>query len=289
MEARNRIGGRIHTLQHDGNPLELGAQWIQGGCPSNSVFNLANQFALLGQDLARVNDSLGSSEDLIDWPLSYGFVFRTNGEPVSEEATKHAYEIFKAIRTEIKTYYGREFKTVRSNRALKDRTRLLTFYNSRMRKAVESLRKEVHKAVADEVEVVLSGFRNAMTLIAGEDMENCRLELLGLKADLPGGHVHVPDGVVGILEAMIKDSFSEDTLKLGRKVTLIDWSLLSGDPKHMDKILVECVTPEGHVEEYFANFVISTLPLGVLKRFHQQIFYPGLTQDKVSHCTPSGS
>ena len=43
LEARERVGGRIHTIMHNGHPLELGAQWIHGGCPSNSVFNLANR------------------------------------------------------------------------------------------------------------------------------------------------------------------------------------------------------------------------------------------------------
>ena len=43
LEARDRVGGRIHTVTHKGKPLELGAQWIHGGCPANSVFNLANK------------------------------------------------------------------------------------------------------------------------------------------------------------------------------------------------------------------------------------------------------
>ena len=43
LEARERVGGRIHTIMHNGHPLELGAQWIHGGCPANSVFNLANK------------------------------------------------------------------------------------------------------------------------------------------------------------------------------------------------------------------------------------------------------
>ena len=45
LEARDRVGGRIHTISHNGSPLELGAEWIHGGCPSNSVFNLANRLA----------------------------------------------------------------------------------------------------------------------------------------------------------------------------------------------------------------------------------------------------
>ena len=43
LEARDRVGGRINTIKHNGRPLELGAQWILGGCPANSVYNLANK------------------------------------------------------------------------------------------------------------------------------------------------------------------------------------------------------------------------------------------------------
>ncbi len=43
LEARERLGGRIFTVSKENKPLELGAQWIQGGSPANSVFNLGNR------------------------------------------------------------------------------------------------------------------------------------------------------------------------------------------------------------------------------------------------------
>ena len=45
LESRDRIGGRIHTLARDKGrgKIELGAEWIKGGCPANSLFNLANR------------------------------------------------------------------------------------------------------------------------------------------------------------------------------------------------------------------------------------------------------
>lgn len=48
LEAKDRIGGRIHTERLSnrsgvGAPLELGAEWIRGGCAANSVYNLANR------------------------------------------------------------------------------------------------------------------------------------------------------------------------------------------------------------------------------------------------------
>jgi len=43
LEARDRLGGRVYTAKHDGVPLDLGAQWIHGGCPANSLFNFGNR------------------------------------------------------------------------------------------------------------------------------------------------------------------------------------------------------------------------------------------------------
>ena len=44
LESRDRIGGRIHTVARSkGGKIELGAEWIKGGCPANSLFNLANR------------------------------------------------------------------------------------------------------------------------------------------------------------------------------------------------------------------------------------------------------
>ncbi|HEY7160787.1 MAG TPA: FAD-dependent oxidoreductase, partial [Acidobacteriota bacterium] len=33
LEARNRVGGRIHTLHDEGVPIELGAEFIHGRAP----------------------------------------------------------------------------------------------------------------------------------------------------------------------------------------------------------------------------------------------------------------
>ena len=41
LEARDRVGGRIHTIEYDGKPLDLGAEWIHGGSPANCASNLA--------------------------------------------------------------------------------------------------------------------------------------------------------------------------------------------------------------------------------------------------------
>ena len=46
LEARDKVGGRVRAVETEGAgpPFDLGAQWIQGACPANTVFNLANRF-----------------------------------------------------------------------------------------------------------------------------------------------------------------------------------------------------------------------------------------------------
>ena len=43
LEAKDKIGGRISTIEVNGKPLDLGAQFIHGACPARSVYNLANK------------------------------------------------------------------------------------------------------------------------------------------------------------------------------------------------------------------------------------------------------
>ena len=96
----------------------------------------------------------------------------------------------------------------------------------------------------------------------------------------------VPGGMGGIC-ADLASRLPKNCVKLNRSVTSIDWSLLSRDPRMMDKVKVECVVTSGNrrghdeFEEYYADYVISTLPLGVMKKYHQELFYPGLSPPKV--------
>ena len=74
---------------------------------------------------------------------------------------------------------------------------------------------------------------------------------------------------------------------LNRRVTMVDYSLLSRDPRIMDKVLVEVAdTSSGRrvMEDYYADHVICTIPLGALRKEHETMFYPPLPQEKVIFC-----
>ena len=115
------------------------------------------------QEVQRLNED---SDDLIRWPNTIGYVYTSRGVPLSEESTRRAYDLFNMIREEARTYYTKEFKMNSGGAKVTARakTRLLTFYNSRMRKAMELVRKEEspgrqqqQQQQADEIETILSG------------------------------------------------------------------------------------------------------------------------------------
>lgn len=51
LEARNRLGGRIRTVQLGSGPVELGATWIHGHGPDNPLTSLADQLGIRRQDV----------------------------------------------------------------------------------------------------------------------------------------------------------------------------------------------------------------------------------------------
>ena len=43
FNTSSRWGGRVHTEKFGSSVIEIGANWIHGGCVANPVFNLANR------------------------------------------------------------------------------------------------------------------------------------------------------------------------------------------------------------------------------------------------------
>ena len=141
-----------------------------------------------------------------------------------------------------------------------------------------------------EVDLALSGLARVFSVECGDDLAKIRLEMLGSnegRTRLPGGHVIVPAGV-NKLGQKLSDLLPKRCIRLGHVVKHIDWSLLSRDPHLPDKITVECRkydeltgSPSSSVI-INADYVICTLPIGVLKSSHNHLFHPRLTSEKVS-------
>ena len=96
-------------------------------------------------------------------------MLKSDGFPVSEEATRRAYEIFTAVVEEARShYFVCDGNNMNSASKIEDqrpprppeKTRLNTFYESRTRKAVEGLRTSRRsQSLATEVETALAGLQ----------------------------------------------------------------------------------------------------------------------------------
>ena len=165
--------------------------------------------------------------------------------------------------------------------------------------------------ILSDVDLALSGFSRVLSVECGEDLSKIRLEILGNNegrvSGLPGGNVIVPKGVSEITN-ILASRLPQGCVRLKHHVKSIDWSLLSRNPRLPDKITVDCIsstsgglssTPSRicHPDsqntsnnlvstskiQINADFVVCTLPLGVLKSSHRKIFYPRLPDQKVSY------
>ncbi|KAG8240014.1 hypothetical protein J437_LFUL017749 [Ladona fulva] len=90
LEASDRAGGRIHSCWLGDTVVELGAEWIEGGCPSNSAFTLAAQEGLIGRPFL-------SREDLSHFNLFYS----SSGKPIEPWLGKTAAEAYRKIENEV--------------------------------------------------------------------------------------------------------------------------------------------------------------------------------------------
>lgn len=111
LEAQDRIGGRVHTVEHGDHVLELGAHWIHGE-EENVVFEWASQ-----------NNQVDDEPKLTQTGIGETVFVRENGEIVPAE-TFEAFELafanleeqaekdFPSFPHSVGQYYSEQFKSL---------------------------------------------------------------------------------------------------------------------------------------------------------------------------------
>ncbi len=265
LEARSRIGGRLHVQDcESGRRLLMGAQWVHGVCEDNLMFKLAEKHNLLTMEMERC--AMG---DLYYESFDLEHVHVRGGRILSKAIVETAGKIHQKIGLKAQSY----FKSVDGKVSDKEATSMEDFFN---READAELSKlNLSPDEAKDVEAALFGcFKNILTGYTGGEMSKCRFEMFGAAEELPGGDLELP---VEIIDALAKE-VPEDTMKLNTKVTKINWT---------DKNSIKIICHDSK-REYEANFVICTLPIGVLQRFHEQMFQPPLPEWKVKAIDQTG-
>jgi len=251
LEAKNRVGGRVFTLSKGSSVIELGAEWIQGACPANSLYNMAVRRQLLDEPVRRH----GQEWDSRDFN---GLFYTSEGRVVDEDLVKEAARIYREIQDEL-DYRMDDFS-----------------YKHPMKKSVEEVfwshtkkllsnRQDLSDYDREDIYTALSGMSNYMRVYQSGDLKEGGAFMYGTGGELPGGDAIVPNGMKSLLDSMLANT---QTIYYNDAVTRIDWS--------GEKVVVTTFSNT----TYKCDHVIVTVPLGVLKK-SVNLFSPFLDDDKL--------
>ena len=249
-EARARIGGRIHTVPcgQNGRPLELGAQWIHGGCPANSIYNYALSRDLLGGRQPRRDEEEENkpAESLGMLAMPRGHHFTSEGRVLAAKAVSQAWNIYVDLAQQM-----RYFTTDGSSSAdkLTDKTMEEFFWRRAYLQLENLVGSSSHRW---EVELALSGMAQGLAAYISDDLFESGPYM---SEELPGGDVIMPGGLAQ-LPASLAANLSPNSVHLSEIVTGIVWDEAG--------VTVTTVTTGGSIKSYQAGHTIVTLPLGVL-------------------------
>lgn len=228
----------------------MGAQYIEGGCMANPVYNLACQEGLLNSPVKRPDPSRG-------------LYCTSDGRAVDLPVSVTAYHTFRQIEQEAMLLFsmgsGREHGS------------LMNFLGLRIQQELQHFPEEQRYDAAR----VMYGLTNSVRTRCGEDLSQVSADNYGSFIIIPGGNIRVPLGYVGVLAPLLRD-LPECALKYCKPVDSIRWGAVqekSGGPR----AIVRCCDGE----EFCGDYVIITVSLGVLKQHADKLFCPGLPSEKM--------
>ncbi|KAF7382463.1 hypothetical protein HZH68_015382 [Vespula germanica] len=249
LEAGDRIGGRIHTVEFANNVVELGAQWVHGE-RGNIVFNLAFPHKLLD-----------SSETLHDFSKQ---IFVTpKGKIIPQE---RSIELLKA-------YYDI------SDRSTEDLKNATGSYGEYFCNEFYKILKEKSFADNEEAELFLDWMHKFDNSIQCSDTwfdvsakgiaEYWQCEGNSLLNWKTHGYKTLFDLLLNKIPDSKETLMITEKIKFNKEVSLIDYT-------STNNVIVK--VKDG--SKYNASHVIFTASLGVLKEKHSMMFLPSLSERK---------
>ncbi|XP_069684370.1 spermine oxidase-like isoform X2 [Periplaneta americana] len=258
LEAENRIGGRINTVQLGDGVVELGAQWVHGE-EGNVVFAMASQNGLLMD--STISDEYGNAS-FID----------SSGRIIDTDISKQFYNILEEIgetgSDDLQNFTGSlgEYYTDEYFKRLQERSIAKS-------DLAESFLDWYHKA--------LNSYNAAESWFDASGRGDTEYEECEGKQNWAWKSGY--STVLKLLMKKIPDPSKELPLinktKLNTEVIKIKWKKLSEENE--DKVIVE--SSDG--SSYTADHVIVTVSLGVLKERAADMFEPALPPQKLNSVT----
>ncbi|XP_050439086.1 protein anon-37Cs-like [Adelges cooleyi] len=245
LEATNEVGGRIHSTWYGDVMTELGVDSLYG-CPSDSVFRLASHERLMSPPLPRIDRTAG------------GWYVPEEHRQIKDKVVAKAVSRFREIERAAVLAYDEMLNVQRTES-------LWEWFDERIESELKGYLGD--RGELDDMGRVMYAMTNELRTKIGASLRNVAYELYGPAVKLPGGEVSVASGLIGTMAPLIRN-IPVNCLKTHQRVATIRW----GAPNNTSPRSI-VVTEEG--VEYPADYVVCTVPLGVLKH-SQSLFCPAL-------------
>uniref|UniRef100_A0A1B6C6M6 Amine oxidase n=1 Tax=Clastoptera arizonana TaxID=38151 RepID=A0A1B6C6M6_9HEMI len=249
IEALDRPGGRIFSNWLGDTVVELGAQWADSCRKPNPILQLAVRDGLVKPPLNKTDPSRG-------------LFLRSDGTEMNLPLSLAAYEKFKRIWKDANTLMERESENC-SQSVLHS-----------MAVPIQQELKLFPKSQREDAARLFYGLINVTTNRSTKDKYLLVNNHTGSYIKIPGGLIKVPLGYMGILSPMLHE-IPHEKIIYGKPVYNIIWGNASSTTP---KALVKC--SDG--DEFPADYVLITIPLGVLQASAHRMFCPGLPTKKMN-------
>ena len=293
LEARDRVGGRLfpvslnnpnssqydkgcdatfgNATRHDDVIIQLGAQWILGASMENPLFKHCKENNLLnGDDIEDIN---GVSGDLDAGRFEDMQVYTSSGKQIENKIIEIGSKIYEIAMKDTE----QQFRTRQKRNDTVESNSLEDYYDKMVEEQLKDIKENVTKEELKAVETFLSGCKLLYTHYSCDEMDKINAELYCSVPEAPGDDVDVP---LSFLPFMI-EKLETDNIKLNHIVRKIRWhnNKCENNIDSQENILVD-IDYNDKIHQFQAQFVICTLPIGVLKDTHKTMFIPSLPKEK---------
>lgn len=299
LEARDRVGGRLFPFhlsslepakttscnlsdspkhEADNFVIQLGAQWIHGACLENPLFEYCKRNNLL--NVVSTDQELGGiSGDLDAGRFEDMRVFTSEGRLLSDEVVETGSKIYETAMKNAEQHFQttNEYTNDQQVYSLED------YYDKMVQNELKHIehRKDVTKAYMADIETFLSGCKLLYTHYSCDEIYKIHASLYCSVPDVPGDDIDVPRNLLSFM----METLNKDTVKLNHIVKKIsvekeDVEKINVEKDDVEQVCVD-VEIEGVLHQFKADYVICTLPIGVLKRVHEDMFVPSLPSSKI--------
>ncbi|MFT7807652.1 spermine oxidase-like [Arapaima gigas] len=282
LEASDRIGGRVQSVQHGRATLDLGATWIHGA-HGNPVFHLAEDNGLL--------------EHTTDGERSVGRISLYTKNGVAHYLTnsgrripKHLVEEFSDLYNEVYDLTQEFFQNGKPVGA-ESQNSVGVFTRDLVQKKIMMDPDDSEASKRLKLSMLQQYLKVESCESSSPSMDEVSLSEFGEWTEIPGAHYVIPGGFIKIVELLAQD-IPEHVVRFNKPVRRIYWNqsaqqqeeIADAEDHNGDRrpgasypVRVECED----CKSIPADHVIVTASLGVLKKSHEWLFSPSLPEDKV--------